>query len=344
MKQRADGASASVCIVDIFGLKEIATTLILGSFTILIVEFVVYFTFGVPITHVFDRSYRSHRRRDTQIFLFACFALGLVTEDILWKSRSSVDLGGNTRRILCRKEIFEDLRDEPQNVTRLRLQSAVLVNALLTNSPAVQPLAKQLADNRVFRAIDGDRGKRVEEWLTCNACDLNKPRRQEFEASMQKVWYEAHNRVYQVEGYREEMLRIETRQRFSGTLSQLAYIALWVSFTGGVAMLFVLLVTARKPSIRAWLQANISHRPRRLRALLMLPPGNLIRRSIRYSVLLAARCLLLFLVYFFGVWAHTRESLEFNKRTFGYFNSLVFEAAHQISEPAAAAPAPHGTK
>ena len=344
MKQKGGWNSALVCIMDIFGLKEIATTLILGSFTILIVEFVVFFTFGVPITHVFDRAYRPHRRRDTQIFLFACFALGLVTEDILWKSRSSVDLGGSTRRILCRKEVFEDLRDEPQNVTRLRLQSAVLVNALLTNSPSVQPLAKQLADNRVFRAIDGGRGKRVEEWLTCNACDLSKWRRQEFEASMQKVWYEAHNRVYQVDGYREEMLRIETRQRFSGTLSQLAYIALWVSWIGGVAVLFVMLVTARTPSIRGWLQSHVPRRPRRFRALLMLPPANLVRRSFRYGLLLAARCLLLFLVYFFGVWAHTRESLEFNKRTFGYFNSLVFEAAHQISEPAGASPVQHGTK
>jgi hypothetical protein len=316
--------------MDVFGLKEIATTLIVGSFTILIVEFVVYFTFGVPITHVFDRSFRRHRKRDTQVFLFACFALGLITEDILWKSRSAVDLGGKARWILCRNSIFEDLSDEPKDVTRVRLESAVLVRGF-SGSPKVTPLAKQLADNQVFRAIDGKRGERVEAWLTGDAKDCSESAKNEFEASMQKVWYEAHNRVFQIEGYREEMTRIETRQRFSGTLSELAYTALWVALIGGLAMLFAMLTIARSHSIREWLRSRLPTYPLRFRALLMLPPTNLVRRSFRYVLILALRCLLLYAIYFFSVWAHTRESLEFNKRTFGYFNSLAFEARNQTS-------------
>jgi len=70
--------------------------------------------------------------------------------------------------------------------------------------------------------------------------------------------------------------------------------------------------------------------------------GALIRASTFRSYFLRAApiCFALYLIYLFALWAYVRESMEYDKRVFGYYDSLVFETANPVAQPEAAKKAP----
>src|ERR1051326_5439470 len=308
--------------MDVFGLKDIATTLIVGTFTILIVEAFTYFVFAIPLTHAFHPRRSGLHQRDTQIFLFVCFAVGLITEDVLWKSRDAVYIGLPTRLLLCNKHVFDELGDDTEDVTRTRLVSAVLIRGI-DSVPTVTDLGEKLARHGDFSAVDPVGGRYVESHI--NHRSLAPGLANRFNASMQKLWYEAHNRVLQEDGYRDEMNRIETRERFTVTIARLAHIVVAFATASGIVMLAFVAIRLRL------------RRPRFLRR-----SRALIRASTTqgYFSRVAPICLALYLIYIFALWACVRESMEYDKRVFGYYDSLVFETANPVAQPEAAKKAP----
>jgi hypothetical protein len=286
-------------------LKEIGITLIVGSFTVLTFEYIVYYVFGRPITGFFKGRLGLHDQEDTTavVFLFLCFGIGLVTEDVLAKYIERLDVHGISRALICHELIIKDLKDEGGNISRSRLETATIVAGIAGQTPQRTDLGGDLLDNHLFARIDGARGRDVERWLR-NPTPVNERKQKAIEESIQHLWYAAKNRVYRDERYSEEMRHIQSRLEFSRTIACVAFLG-WLAFLvlGAARLLldaFVRVVEGKKPD--AW--AGFA------------PAGGwwLLRAGF------------LFAIYFFSLWAYSRESLEFNKRTFGYYNAFFVSA------------------
>lgn len=326
-------------------LKEVGTTLIAGSLALIVAEAAFYFVLGTRLTGFFAPPFGVHKVRDAQLFLFLCFAIGLMAEDILHKSSNAIDLGGQPQQLLCTDRWFDDLQYDRDDVTfqngryvkgltRKRLVTVVLVGGLDSGSPHVQPLGDDLADSNIFTTVDGgNRGAKVNDWILGKR-DTHGPTPKDIENAIQHVWYEAKNRVFQVEGYRDELTRIETRQRFTLTLAETAHV-FWefVVPPGGALAVIFLTVVSISPQWNSWRKYLPSH------SNVLVNWAIRAQQSRKIIFLHAARIIVcwacLYVVYFVGFWSHTRESIDFNKRVFGYYRSLVFETSNPIAKDGA---------
>ncbi|MBK7705870.1 MAG: hypothetical protein IPN69_02715 [Acidobacteria bacterium] len=309
-----------------FGLKEIGITFMIGAFTILGIELVLYYLSGMVITGFFrdrlgldgetvtssPKRMRGRRRRDTRlglngetgtsppavgdavqnmrlaVFIGLSFGVGILAEDVSYKF---VD-----------NELPFGL--ESKYDTRLKV--------LVEESPELKfsHLAKDLATNAAFLRIDAERGAELNEWVKtdgkcekCGALGID-----EVKSAIVKLYYHAKNRVYLQANYYDEMRKIQSRADFARSIAVISFI--------NVAMFFGIMIVM---CIDKHLMKNriINFMRERLGAK---PFASL--RAVEYQKA-AATFVTLLAVLALSSWAYDKESREYNKRAFGYYSTSL---------------------
>jgi hypothetical protein len=312
-------------------LKELGLTLIIGTFTILGLEAIFYYVFELQITGLFPtrkKEVKEGERHTTQgeveenepkvdpkvqpmkavLFIGIAFAVGMLAEDLSYKY---VDTA---------KTPFTSLRHFSasmpwSNSPALHDKDQSRVHTLIKNhgqsDESIEPLAIELAHNRAFSLVYPEVGTKFENWVLGEECKSNhsisgeclskagsaRPSDKEILTSINGLYYYAKNRAYSNEQYYTEMSKIESRRDFSRSVFLIAFLYLILAIPFGLGRM-------------AWLIRNPIARG----------DGNLKRRSL--TTLLV--WVILSVIYGLSLLSYQQEADEFNKRSFGYFSSMLF--------------------
>lgn len=303
-----------------FGLKEIGITFMVGAFTILGFELVLFYLCGINITGFFRERLglvgagkdpepirlsrqTTHPRRLAEtrkassddsthnmrlaVFIGLSFAIGILAEDISYKF---VD-----------NELPFGL--ESRYDTRVKLLIGY------PEAPDINPLAKDLASNHAFEIFEGEKGIEIQRWIledgACSSCpNINY---KDVRNSIIKLYYYAKNNVYLEANFYDEMKKIQSRSDFTRSIAVISLVYFLIAFLLSV----ILLIDKKRGS--PWISA-----------LKQNTKNNFISsvRSIEIVKMIVTFVLLIF-IFFVAWWAYDRESAEFNKRAFGYFSSML---------------------
>jgi hypothetical protein len=319
------------------GIKELGITFLIGAFTILGLELILYYFFNIQLTGFFqgrlgleedlpvneDNNQNAHKARDgrhdrgeikeqtmkTAVFIGLAFAIGILAEDLSYKYVDSIQTPLKAVPAII-------LPDELINTLDLPSKYDSRVKTLIHDpkgNPHARPLAKDLARNGAFSLTDPDHGMKVESWIMnpqgCKSTETGIdtcPTLDEITGSVLKLYYHAKNRAYDRENYYDEMKRIQTRLEFSRSISMIAF----VYFVLGLLLLIPLFINSRRNR-----KTKVTRDERR-----------------KIYVRVPAVLLILFFVFFFSIWAYERESDEFNKRAFGYYSSMLITEKNKPAE------------
>lgn len=310
------------------GIKELGITFMVGAFTILGLELLLYHFFNVQVTGFFkgrlgldeekpineednknasrriaaskDEGEEKEQTMKTAVFIGLAFAIGILAEDLSYKYVDSIQFPiRNIPATILPDELINTLDLPSKYDSRIK----VLIKDPKGN-PSPNRLAVDLARNGAFSLIDSNRGVKIEQWImnpgSCKPGEASTdlcPSVDEIKDSTLALYYYAKNRSYDRENYYDEMKRIQSRLEFSRSISMLAF----MYFALGLIMLVPLLIFSRRKRN----SEEVKQDRRRI--------------HIRVPIVL----LLLFCVFFFSLWAYERESDEFNKRAFGYYSSIL---------------------
>lgn len=338
-----------------FELKELSFTLLTGAFVLLAGEALAYYTFGWHGSGFFAGDWGWHRSEKPEhqlpthllVIVVFCFPLGLLVEDLCYKGDDALAFPLYRALGMPATSLLDELRGESGNVNRFTLQTVTLVTGLRaydscpstcfvqgpprpTQEIRITALAYELASRGAFSRNDGDRGAAVERWMRdsaptdqhsgffspfgaklpphtragvidlphCSGAYVAALTREDVRDSVRRLWYNAKNRVYREHEYYEEIERMESRLDFSRTITVVSLLAVFAS----VAFIFI-----------GEIVALLNRRGREIP----------LAKSWRRASWL--RTLIFLLIYCCATIAYTRESLEINKRVFGYYSSMLHE-------------------
>jgi hypothetical protein len=313
------------------GIKELGITFMVGAFTVLGLEAILHYFFDVQLTGFFQgklglgneeeeagdgkggggRKKAAVKRGDgdtkenamkTVVFVALAFAIGILAEDLSYKYVDSIQVPIKT---LPARLLPDDLINTLDLPSKYDSRVKTLINDPMGEARP-QWLAYDLARSGAFSRVDPVNGPRVERWMinpegcrpggaSTDVC----PSLKEVTDSVLRLYYFSKNRVYAEETYYDEMKRIQTRLEFSRSISMIAFLY----------FIFALLMVA--PAFMVSRRRRADDQQER------------IRLHVRVPAVLS----ILFLVFFFSLWAYERESDEFNKRAFGYFSTMLIEGA-----------------
>lgn len=253
------------------GIKELGVTLIVGAFTILGFDSILYYFFGRQFTHFFpikldfvlgergkhskadDTSEAQNQDREEKrndhpmkiaIFIGFAFAVGILAEDLSYKYVDSVE----TPFKYIPAKISSILPTDFRRNLGLPSKDDARVTTLIKNfkgQPEVEQLAVDLATDKAFSLSDPKSGKVVEEWIlneqrcapqTVRTNDC--PSYSEITTSITRLYYYAKNRTYEIPEYYDEMKRIQTRVDFERSISLFAFI--YFAFAGLATLLIAI--------------------------------------------------------------------------------------------------------
>ena len=286
-----------------FDLNEVGMTFLVGAFAILSADAICFFFGGRHLTRISQRTHGlvpaegPTAALTTGVFIGLSFAFGLLVEDSCYKfhdpflyrpllsvyrltSSTAAERSGDIKVDIVRSVLFE-------NVTALPVRRT--------------SLGDQLCHVRLFqRAFATD--PRVDAWACANAPRPPDPPGEEpysvIDKSIRSTFYFAKNRVFLVNSYYDELLKIQRRLEFSRTIATIMCVATFIT----LAALPVALIKPR------------NHPPSR-------------RRLVRNGGALA---LIFVAIYLLAYVAYVQESNEYVKRIFGYYSAMVHAAASKL--------------
>jgi hypothetical protein len=341
-------------------LKELSLTFLSGAFVLLYVEALVWYTFGMRLTGFFAGDWGWHQSSQGEhgtpthflVVLVFCFPTGLLMEDLCYKGADAIAFPVYRFLRLPLTTFVDELSKENGTISRFTLQTVTIAKGLhpfnhcpqgfsekplpvRTSSIEITGLGYELASRGAFSQIDNTRGVEVEQWIRESATGsggrysrfdgtlqpqygaegaVNLPHRcsdsslltrEDVRDSIQRLWYNAKNRVYTNQQYYQEIERMQSRLDFSRTV---AVISLLVE---GLSLLFILLAE----------YVQIAN-----------DGGASVRLGMHWRRRSWYRSLIVFAIYLAATVAYTRESLEINKRVYGYYSSILSQesrlAAH----------------
>jgi len=316
------------------GLKELGITFMVGAFTILGLELILYHFFNKQLTGFFHgrlglSGSTEQESRTTQpggtnedqdeneltmraaVFIGLAFAVGVLAEDVSEKYRDGLHTPfSNVAEQVMPNSLIQGL-DLPVKYDA-RMQT--LFREIGGDRLVPKQLAEELARTKSFSLADPVNGEKVERWInTANRCIPTKlsyewcPSLSELEQSASKLYYYAKNTTFAVENYYDEMKKIQIRLDFSRSIAMLAF----VYFVAALLLVLILLTRVTFRFLISLIRDSVIIRPA------------IVGESYRKLLVKVPVILLgLFLVYFVAIWAYARESDEFNKRAFGYFSTM----------------------
>jgi hypothetical protein len=303
------------------------------------------------------------------VFIGLAFGVGILAEDLSYKYVDNVE----TPFKFVPAAIGSRLSPERKKDLNLPSKEDVRVTTLVKNladHPKPEHLATELAMNHAFSLENPTTGDKVEKWLlnkiTCerlpeiadgtSVC----PSQAEVADSIKSLYYYAKNRSYAIPEYYDEMKKIQSRVDFSRSIALIAF------FFFALAALLALLRTA----VKLWKMHSLPQSRLLVRTIAFIP---LVIYSLAITLLkvfwfvLRAVCsyvkaitlrlfapdrykpnnldearfktlsviVMLFVVYFLGMWAYWREAEEFNKRAFGYYSSMLTKERREMANKVA---------
>lgn len=282
-----------------FGLKEIGITFMVGAFTILGVELVLFHLCGLTITGFFrerlgfvkvekqsqDESVYTMR---LAVFIGLAFGVGILAEDISYK--------------------FVDTKLPFGLPSRYDSRITVLIGNL--KNPEIENLALDLANNNAFEMLNNADDIKTKDWIlskpTENPCKDNE--KDCFVTnSIENLYYFAKNSVYKEANYYDEMKKIQSRADFTRSIAVISFS--YLLFTIALGLILIIDKFILENSLIGYLKNT--------KNVYLLP-----LRPIIISKLIIT-LLILLLTFFFASWAFYKETQEFNKRAFGYFSSML---------------------
>lgn len=310
------------------GIKELGITLMVGAFTILGFEAILHYFFDKQLTGFFQgklgletesTSDEDHEKPKSggkgkkdkdqtitvAVFLGLAFAIGIIAEDLSYKYVDSVQIPFKT---IPSKILPDDLIHKLDLPSKYDSRISTLVETF-TEKPKPQWLAVDLARSGAFFLTDPDNGLTVQQWMQsptpCTPVENATPTCPsigQIQNSILKLYYYAKNRVYADQNYYDELKKIQARIEFSRSLSLIAFV--YFSLAVLMAVILFLWTLAKRGSNK---------------------PGHFRPGWFKISVVVGILCG----IYVLGTWAYERESDEFNKRTFGYFSSMLISEQQQ---------------
>lgn len=309
------------------GIKDIGITFLVGAYTILAIEWVLFRLTGKSATGFFygtlglathadkaknasSESMQSDRDPTMTAAVFAgiAFGVGILAEDLSYKYMDSVPIP-SLRSILNQAPSISPDEKKFQSDSRFR----VLVRF---NGQEVVPqwLGIDLGKSKAFSLARIDGAARVEAWMTggvklCgsatgepkSAC----PNVVEGEPCLEQkmlgdsiiqLYYFAKNKVYSDKNYYDEMRKIQARMEFSRSIALISFGYAGVAVTAILACIL------------------------------------LARNGWKDAVINGSGCVLAFaLIFAASAWAYESEADEFNKRAFGYFSTMLISASRDTS-------------
>jgi len=277
-------------------LNEAGMTFLVGAFVLLGLEAVTYFVLGRHVTRFFEGRLGlgddgTPASLTTGVFIGLSFAIGLLTEDVSFKYADPL--------------VYRPFRftygvlhlaaaDHDDSTVKNAMQVGVLVSELKRLNPRPTRLGRAVFSSGLFPSLLGAEGKQVEAWALNGGPLPLRPGDSNFEtleSLITSAFYFAKNRVYNNEQYFDELRRIQSRLEFSATVA-----------TVGLLLASVAIVMASVRLRLVWRESQ----QRRLTA----------RRGAQIALVFLA-------IYFFAYLAYVQESDEFNKRVFGYYDSML---------------------
>jgi hypothetical protein len=313
------------------GIKELGITLIVGAFTLLALEAIIYIFFKRQFTGIFQdklwlvpassaetSSNRALGREETKphaikalILIGVAFGVGMIAEDLSYKFVDSAQAPLKALPAKVSSIFGEELNKSLGLPSRENSRVRTLIKNLDSDHPDIQPVAIDLAKNKAFSVVESDPqiAHNIEGWIICKSekkleCGITHQEKEDMERSISDLYYYAKNRSYTVADYYDEMKRIESRRDFSRSISLIACVYILLALGAGLLRL------ARQ----SW-----------------EGPPEPKRTKLQIGARMLAVSLGLFLIYFFFMWGYERESDEFNKRAFGYYSSMLFTEKHAPS-------------
>lgn len=349
-----------------FGLKELGITFMVGAFTILGAEALLYFFFGKELTGFFRRPLGFGESGDdggpdgvrkkvppvtAAVFIALAFAIGIVAEDLSYKYVDTVEFPFDTIPTLIIPERVIIKSDLPSH------HDSRVKTLIKDPGGASQPkdLAVELARAGAFTASDPKNGPAVERWMiTPGDCRPGAtetgfcPSLKTVSSSILRLYYLAKNKAYAEANYYDEMKKIQMRLEFSRSITLLSAGYLYFALSISVVLLIKLLL--RKGSK---VRSGLASFKELIVVLLSNPstpvpvdpdkqipagessPSDLAKPSWKLRLKAPAAVMaVLFGVHFISAWAYGRESEEFNKRAFGYFATMMLDKKQSNSSQA----------
>lgn len=314
------------------GLKEIIITIMVGVFTIIGLKLTFFNLLDLNLSKLFRRekdpittlgiSGESVNVIRLSIFIGMAFGLGILVEDVSYK--------------------FVDNR-LPFN---LPSKYDTRIQSLIGNIeyPEITPLAKELARNGAFEVIvtgNSDDGVRTRNWILSDGPKVN-PCPEESNChltnSILGLYYYSKNIVYTEANYYDEMKKIQVRSDFARSIALIALFYLLVTAFCTLVLVIKFIsskprTSRRKPKSLRVPNENESktvtksdHEVSEIKRVQTRAELVHRRNSIKKLNIKLQDCattgVILVVIIALSSWAYLSESNEFNKRAFGYFNSL----------------------
>lgn len=300
-------------------VKELGITLIIGAYTILGFELILFILFGFDLTgYIRELLYsikRKVRERSniilsvppnisdeediqlnttvsmqyTRLTVFVClsFGIGLLAEDLSYK--------------------FVDSELPLELPTRYDTRVQTLIGNI--ENPKIEPLAEELANNNMFSAIDQECGVSTKEWIlakdndkrkSISPCSKYTSINKQIEDLITKLYYRSKNNVFLQNNYYDELKKIQMRSDFTRSVSVISTLYF-------CAILLVISGIVIKESLK------------KVRQKRKYPFFKNVISQIRIPGIILV---VLSIVVFFATAAFYKESFEFNKRVFGYYSTM----------------------
>jgi hypothetical protein len=297
------------------------------------------------------------------VFIGLAFGVGILAEDLSYKYVDNVE----TPFKFVPAAIGSYLSPERKKDLNLPSKEDVRVTTLVKNladHPKPEHLATELAMNHAFSLENPTTGDKVEKWLlnkiTCERlpeiADENSvcPSQAEVADSIKGLYYYAKNRSYAIPEYYDEMKKIQSRVDFSRSLALIAFFffilaallallrttvklwkihnlpksKLWVRIIAFIPLvIYSLVITAVKV---VWFVLCTLCSYVKAITLRLFAPDQYKQNNFNEARFRAVSVIvMLFVVYFLGMWAYWREAEEFNKRAFGYYSSMLIKEGRE---------------
>lgn len=280
-------------------LNEAGMTFLVGAFVILAAEAISYYFFDRHLMRFFEgRLGLDDAERPaaitTGVFVGLSFALGLLVEDAGFKYSDPL-VYRPFRFVYAKLHLAAGAHDD--STVKGAMQHGALISELHERNPKLTRLGRAVFQSGIFSALLGPDGRAMESWATAGGTlpqrrnQTNKtPRFAKADDDIAAVFYFAKNRLYHTKNYFEELSRIQSRLEFSSTIATISLISVFVAILSG----FVAVPLAMRSGSL----------------------GNRLRKCAGVTALFAA-------IYVLGYVAYVHESEEFNKRVFGYYDSML---------------------
>jgi len=342
-------------------LKELGITFIVGAFTILGFEAILYNFFNIQLTGFFHGKLGLKRGKSVRVdkadevktankqlkeestvqsmkaavFIGIAFGVGILAEDLSYKYVDNVQTPFRSLPSGLNSILPDELNKQLGLPSKESSRIKTLISNFDTEKPEVQPLAVELASNKAFATLyyDPDKkldtGERLDKWiLRVNQCKVSKSAYCDANQIPESkcTWYDDSCPLLDKDSPSKEDVK-ESIYGLYYYAKNRAYLI--PTYYDEMRRIETRRDFSRSIALIAYVYVIGAFVLGLIRTAYILRKYTSSRHKINRRHEIYRRILpvwlILFCIYFFSMWAYERESSEFNKRAFGYFSAMLIK-------------------